>query len=146
MKKHGRKKRFPRQELTTLEIAVLVSVVRMRHEAYGLSLHHDLQEFLMRPISRSAVYVILVRLERRMKLHSTIAAPVDMPGGRSKRVYSLTDDGRRELDHEMRTADRIWYALPWHARRAYREALSRTRPKPAVKAPEREIGKRPDMA
>ena len=102
---------------TSLEIGALIAVVRLEGEAYGVAIHDDIEGFVARPVSTTAVYDALARLERRGLLRATISAPLAVPGGRSKRLYEITATGRTCLKHEQTEATRLWQALPASFRR-----------------------------
>ena len=97
---------------TRVEVAALISVVRLETYAYGVRIHDDMEGFLARPVSTAAVYAALERLERRRLMRATISAPWAVQGGRSKRLYELTDTGRLLLKQEQVEATRLWQALP----------------------------------
>jgi PadR family transcriptional regulator PadR len=105
--------------LTHVEIAVLIAIVRLERDAYGVAIRDDIEGFLGKPVSLAAVYAALARLERRILLRTRRSAPLAMPGGRSKRLYELTASGRSFLRHEQREATRLWQALPASARRVF---------------------------
>ena len=105
--------------LTNVEIAVLIAVVRLEHDAYGVAIRDDLEGFLGKPVSLAAVYAALTRLERRILLRTRRSAPLAMPGGHSKRLYELTPSGRTLLRHEQTESTRLWQALPASARRVF---------------------------
>jgi len=103
--------------LTTVEIGVLIAVVRLEGLGYGLAIHNEFEGFFGKPISTAAVYLTLKRFERCGLLRTTVSAPLRMPGGRSKRLYELTSPGRTVLKGEQIEAARLWQALP----RSFRE-------------------------
>lgn len=102
----------PMSQLTRIEIAALIAVVRLEPHAYGVAIHEDLEGFLGRPVSIGAVYAALERLERRALLRTTVSAPMAVQGGRAKRLYETTATGRTFLKHEQVEATRLWQALP----------------------------------
>lgn len=87
-------------------------MVRLEDEAYGVSIYDDLEGFLGEPVSLAAVYAVLERLERRLLLRTTIAAPLAVQGGHSKRLFEITTTGRSFLKHEHSSVTRLWQALP----------------------------------
>ncbi len=99
-------------ELTRLEIAALIAVVRLEGLAYGVSIHDDIESFLGVPISMAAVYAALERLARRRLLRTIRSAPLAMQGGRSKRLYEVTGTTRIFLEAEQAHSRHLWQALP----------------------------------
>jgi PadR family transcriptional regulator PadR len=94
--------------LGTLELAALLSVVRLGDDAYGLAVRKDLVERTGRELSVGAVYTTLQRLEDKGFLRSRASAPLPVRGGRSRRHYSLTGAGARAIRDAERHAASIW--------------------------------------
>jgi DNA-binding PadR family transcriptional regulator len=106
--------------LGTLELSVLLAVVRLAEDAYGLAVRHDLAERTGRELSVGAVYTTLQRLEDKGLLRSRTSAPLPVRGGRSRRHYTLTGAGARAIRDAERQAESIWSGI-----------TTRGRPRPA---------------
>jgi len=109
-----------RSRLGTLELSVLLAVVRLAEDAYGLAVRHDLAERTGRELSVGAVYTTLQRLEDKGLLRSRTSAPLPVRGGRSRRHYTLTGAGARAIRDAERQAESIWSGV-----------TTRGRPRPA---------------
>ena len=72
------------------EQMVLLAVLQVREDAYGVTVHEELERHTKRPIARGAVYMTLDRLEKKGLLGSTLSEPTAARGGRAKRCYTLT--------------------------------------------------------
>jgi DNA-binding PadR family transcriptional regulator len=96
------------QPLGGLELAVLSSVARLRDEAYGLGVRRDVSRLLGRDYSVGAIYTTLARLEEKGLLRSTTTDPIPVRGGRSRRQFHVSPEGRVALRHAGRLAARIW--------------------------------------
>ncbi len=105
------------KSLTRVEIAALIAVVRLENDAYGVTIHDDLEGFLGKPVSMAAVYAALERLQRGGLLRTGPSEPMAVQGGRSKRLFELTSAGRTWLTHEQVESTRLWQALPMRFRR-----------------------------
>lgn len=109
-----------RSSLGTLELAVLLAVVRLADGAYGLAVRQDLAERAGRELSVGAVYTTLQRLEDKGLLRSRATAPLPVRGGRSRRHYTLTGAGARAIRDAERQAASMWTGI-----------TTRGRPRPA---------------
>ncbi len=97
-----------KESLSELEHLVLLAVMRLGDSAYGLSVQGELLETARRRTTRAAVYVALRRLDETGYLDSTATAPIAVRGGRSRRNYSLSEQGLRALRSQQSTLSRMW--------------------------------------
>lgn len=97
--------------LGQFEQLVLTSVLALRDNAYGLSVHAKVAEFAGRPVKLGAVYITLDRLEDKGFLISRMSDPTPERGGRSKRYYRLEAAGERALWESAETAKRMYAAV-----------------------------------
>jgi DNA-binding PadR family transcriptional regulator len=75
-------------------------------EAYGLAVQRSLAA-AGRELTPGAVYTTLDRLERKGLLTSRWGAPTAVRGGRAKRLYRVTGEGRRLLRDAELAARRL---------------------------------------
>jgi DNA-binding PadR family transcriptional regulator len=61
--------------------------------------------------SFGAIYDPLDRLERAGLLVSYLSEPTRERGGRSKRIYKLTEDGKKSLADIKQVADTMWSGI-----------------------------------
>ena len=99
-----------------LEQAVLLSLVRLRENAYGRTIHDDLQKRLGRSIARGALFVVLDRLESKGFVSSRLANPSPERGGQPKRWYSIESAGLEALTETRHVTKRLWSGFPWPRR------------------------------
>jgi PadR family transcriptional regulator, regulatory protein PadR len=83
--------------LGTLEQIVLLAVMRLDTEAYGMTIRDEIQRRTGRRISFGAVYVTLQRLESKGFVTSWMGEPTAERGGRAKRFFRVSAAGRRAL-------------------------------------------------
>lgn len=100
----------------TLELAVLLSIVRLGDDAYGASLRRSLGEQTGRDHSVGAIYTTLVRLEGKGLVTSHVMDPTPVRGGRSKRCYRITALGSATLRHAREVSATLWKGVPADAR------------------------------
>src|SRR5665213_1256087 len=91
------------EPLGSLEHIVLLAVVRLGPNAYGVTVRREIESATGRDISIGAVYATLVRLESKRLIRSYTGEPTAERGGRAKRFFRMTADGAGSLGntHEM---------------------------------------------
>lgn len=79
-----------------LELLVLLAMARLGDEAYGASIRQEIRDRTGRAVTPGAIYPTLDRLERKGLVRSYAGEPEPVPGGRSKRHFSLRPAGAAE--------------------------------------------------
>jgi PadR family transcriptional regulator PadR len=89
--------------LGSLEHIVLLAVMRLGTNAYGVTVRREIESATGRDISIGAVYATLVRLESKGLMSSYTGEPTAERGGRAKRYFRMTADGEGALrnTHEI---------------------------------------------
>lgn len=90
------------QVLGEFEQVVLLAVLRLGKEAYGVSIQREILACTRRAVSPGALYTTLGRLEAKGALASTEGAPTPERGGRAKRFYTVTREGKRMVVEAQR--------------------------------------------
>jgi PadR family transcriptional regulator len=89
---------MPRGELLgSLEQIVLLALMRLEPNAYGMTVRRDIEDRTGRNVSIGAVYATLSRLEAKGYVTSVVGEPSAARGGRAKRLFRLEADGVRAL-------------------------------------------------
>src|ERR1051326_9628542 len=78
------------EALGELEQLVLLAVLRLEKDAYGVMIVEELASRTGRKISRPSVYLTLGRLEEKGLLQSRMGDPTPERGGRAKRFYVVS--------------------------------------------------------
>jgi len=91
-----------------LEHMVLLAIVRLGPDAYGMSVLRELAERADRKVSRGALYLVLERLVQKEYLVASMGEPSPERGGRAKRFFQLTDEGREALRASGRSLMALW--------------------------------------
>jgi len=86
-----------RDYLGELEHVVLLAVLRLEGEAYGVTIRDEIRQQTGRVISPGTIYPTLDRLERQGLVRSQTTEPSAVRGGRSRRVYELRPKGLAAL-------------------------------------------------
>jgi DNA-binding PadR family transcriptional regulator len=95
-----------------LEVLLLLSVLRLGDEAYGVAVRDELERRTGRRLSRGAVYATLRRLESKGFLVSELGEPTPERGGRAKRFLSPSTSGLEALRSSLRDLDRMREGIP----------------------------------
>jgi PadR family transcriptional regulator PadR len=85
--------------LGRFEELVLLALVRLRENAYGVPIRREIAEQTGRDVSFGAVYTTLERLERKGYVSSRVGEPTPERGGRAKRYFRIETPGVRALEH-----------------------------------------------
>ena len=88
--------------LGEFEQIVLLAVLRLKAEAYGVSIRTEIAERTGREPTPGALYTTLERLETKGLLKSRTGEPTPQRGGRAKRYYTLTASGNVAIARAQR--------------------------------------------
>ena len=98
--------------LGEFEQLVLLALVRLGDDAYGMSIHDELQRRARRDVTVAAVYKTLERLEDKGLAVSRVGEPTAERGGRRKKYFRIQPAGRRALTHALGSLRRMTDGLP----------------------------------
>jgi PadR family transcriptional regulator, regulatory protein PadR len=98
--------------LNDFEELILTLVGALRENAYGASITIEIEKWLGRKVTLSAVHVILYRLEDKGYIKSKVGGATNERGGRRKRIYSITNAGLAVLRAMKETRVKIWELVP----------------------------------
>ena len=94
--------------LGEFEQIVLLAVVRLGDDAYGVPIRREIEKRGGRSVTIGALYSTLDRLEAKGCLTSWFADPTGERGGRSRRYYSVQPQGLEALARSKQVLDRMW--------------------------------------
>jgi DNA-binding PadR family transcriptional regulator len=97
--------------LGEFEELTLLAVRAIKDEAYGVPVQRFVEKATGRNITMGSVYSALTRLEAKGYLRSVMSAPMQVRGGKGRRVFEVTAEGTRTLKSLRRVRDRIWRAI-----------------------------------
>jgi len=97
-----------REALGEFEHLVLLAILRLGEEAYGVPIAREIEGRTDREVSRAAVYIALRRLEKRGLVSSRLGAATPERGGRPKRFSRLEGAGLAQLQVSRRALMRMW--------------------------------------
>ena len=98
--------------LGELEELILLMVVIIGADAYGVSITEELEVQTGRVISISAAHAVLHRLEEKGFVKSKMGGASITRGGRRKRLFQITAYGRQTLEESRNVRNTIWAQIP----------------------------------
>ena len=94
-----------------LEQLILLAILRLAPDAYGLSIGRELEAQAGRRLSRGALYTSLDRLAAKGFVHWTLEAGGPERQSLPKRVYIVLPPGIAALRTSQRILRRMWRGL-----------------------------------
>lgn len=101
-----------RTYLGELELMILLSVVGLGDEAYGVPVAREIEKHLGREVSLGSVYAALERLAARGLVASKLGDSTPERGGKAKRYFRVTKAGLRQMQETRRVLQEMWRSLP----------------------------------
>ena len=93
------------------ELMVVLAVMRLGDEAYGVPICREIEEQTGREVAVGSVYATLERLEEKGFVSSALGKPTAERGGRAKRFFRITAAGVREVRETQRALTNLWTGL-----------------------------------
>ena len=97
--------------LGEFEQMLLLAVMRLGDDAYGVRLMEELESRVGRRVSRGSVYVTLDRMEAKGWIVSEMSGARSERGGRPRRVVRVTAEGLRALRKSRAALLTLWDGL-----------------------------------
>ena len=94
------------------ELMVILAVMRLGDEAYGVPICREIEEQSGREVAVGSVYATLERLEEKGFVSSVLGKPTAERGGRAKRYFRITPNGLEEVSKTRRALMKLWSGLP----------------------------------
>lgn len=101
-----------RSYLGEFELMLLLAVIHLGDEAYGVPISRELEKQRGRDVSVGSVYAALERLEVKGLVASSLGDPTPERGGKAKRFFRITKEGLRQVRETRRVLTRMWQAIP----------------------------------
>jgi len=90
------------------EELVLLTIASLGEDAYGVTVKEAIEQRADRSISLGALHATITRLEEKGYLKSWLGEPTQERGGRRKRYFEVTHQGKIELHHMKSLRDELW--------------------------------------
>jgi PadR family transcriptional regulator PadR len=94
--------------LGEFEELVLLTIAALHENAYGVAIKEDIETRTERSLSIGALHSTITRLEEKGFIKSWLGEPTQERGGRRKRYFEVTDDGKVALHRMKELRDELW--------------------------------------
>ena len=97
------------------EQIVLLALLRLGNEAYGMQLREEIEARTGREVSIGAIYRTLDRLHGKGFVSHRMGDPTPARGGRAKKFFRVEKRAIESLGHARRTMARMWEGVSLRA-------------------------------
>jgi PadR family transcriptional regulator, regulatory protein PadR len=94
------------------EVILLVTAILGREEAYALKIAEEFKRQSGRDVSIGAVHSTLERLGHKGFVKSELGEATAVRGGKRKRIFTITAQGKRVLQEAMDFRMSLWKQYP----------------------------------
>ncbi len=94
--------------LGELEHLVLLAILRLGDQAYGVTIIDEIALQTGRSITQASAYLTLRRLEKKGWISSRTGEPTPELGGRAKRYFWLEPHGLHKLSRTRTALENMW--------------------------------------
>jgi PadR family transcriptional regulator, regulatory protein PadR len=103
---------MPREYLTDFELMILLAILRIGENAYGVPIAAEIEETGGRTVLVGAIYAALDRLEENGLVTSAYGDPTPERGGRAKRFFTVTGKGLKAVRDAKSAFTALWSGIP----------------------------------
>ena len=96
------------EEISRREEQILISIWELKDDAYLVSIKKYLSEVLGKNWTVGAIHKPLMRLEKMKLVDSVMGESKSVRGGRSKKIYTITEKGMEILRYHKKLNDTLW--------------------------------------
>ena len=101
-----------RSYLSEMELMVLLAVVRLGDQAYGVPISKELFTLAGREVALGSIYAALDRLDEKGFVSSSLGDPTPERGGRAKRYFTVTPAGVKAVKMTRAALTTLWSGIP----------------------------------
>ena len=98
--------------LGSLEEMVLLVLLTVKDEAYGITVKNEVEKHTGRSILLGAVHITLYRLQDKGFLESELGGNTEKRGDRRKRLFTITNLGLKQLQTAQKVRQTMWQLIP----------------------------------
>jgi len=99
-------------KLGEFEELVLLTVIVLQEDAYGVVIKKELESRLNQLLSVGSIQSALKRMEQKGFLTSEFGEATKKRGGKRKRIYSATSYAHKVLNEIKEIRNDLWNAMP----------------------------------
>lgn len=100
-------------KLGEFEELVLLTVIVLKEDAYGVEIKRELEERLDARLSVGSIQSALKRMEEKGLLTSEFGEATNKRGGKRKRIYTATPYANKVLSELKSIRVDLWNAIPF---------------------------------
>lgn len=97
-----------RSFISELEELVLLSTALLHPEAYAYAIAEEIKRQVGKTLSLASIHTVLYRLEKDNLLASHLGGQSEKRGGRSKRLFTLTQSGKETVEEIREVRQAMW--------------------------------------
>lgn len=97
--------------LGEFEELLLLAIYALGDDTYGVPVQQHVERATRRNVSMGAVYAALDRLERKGFVRSLTGEATAVRGGKRKRHFSITTEGRQVLRDVRAVREQLWRTI-----------------------------------
>ena len=101
-----------RSYLGEMELMVLLAIVRLGDDAYGVPISKELLNLAGRDVALGSIYAALDRIQEKGLVTSVLGDPTPERGGRAKRYFHITPAGLKALRMTRTALTNLWSGVP----------------------------------
>lgn len=101
-----------RDILGGFELQVLLAVMRLGTDAYGVPIADTIEAASGREVAAGSIYITLDRLEEKGLVTSRLGESTPERGGRAKTYFQVSGKGLRAVRQAQRTLVTLWSGIP----------------------------------
>ncbi len=101
-----------REAIGNFELMVILAVIRLGDEAYGVPISKLIEESTGREVLAASVYAALERLEEKGFVASEVGESTPERGGRAKRYFRVREKGLCQVRQTQSALIKLWHGLP----------------------------------
>jgi DNA-binding PadR family transcriptional regulator len=98
--------------LGEFELMILLSVMHLGEDAYGVPISREIERLRGRDVAVGSVYAALERMESKGLVSSSLGDSTPERGGKAKRYFRVTKAGLRQVHETRRVLSQMWRGLP----------------------------------
>jgi PadR family transcriptional regulator PadR len=98
--------------LSRNEEFILLSIWKLKDNAYGVTIRKDVMESTNKTLHFGSLYNTLEQLIRKRMVTSWESPPDSRRGGRRKKLYYLTPEGKKALKEAQAVYLSVWKTVP----------------------------------
>lgn len=99
------------EPISSQEEFILLAIAVLQPESYAYSIQNEVKSEFNHYLALGSIHTALYRLEKRSLLKSEMGGSNTKRGGRSKRLYSLTNTGYELIQRLQQARQSIWYKI-----------------------------------